>query len=113
MEKGYRVNRVADEIERRMRTGNTASTSFLTFAELHGIKAPRMHKTIHCPDCGMPLFVGKHPRVFNCPNCRSSHNPCDRCDDVDCSKETCKFDDGEYREEATGLWYYKGEKVFG
>lgn len=111
--RGYRVEKFASEIERKMRTGNSTSTSFLTFAELHHIKAPRMHRTIRCPICAMPLFVGKHPRVFNCPNCRHSSFPCDRCDDTDCSKDECKFDDGEYREEATGIWYWKGEKVFG
>lgn len=86
--------KVANEVSRKQRWGNVPD--FTT------PKAPRMKKTIHCEYCGAALWVGKHPRPYRCPTCRVLVMPCDRCDDIDCAKEVCRFNDGEYSEEA--IW---------
>lgn len=104
---GMYLDKFADEVERKLRSGSTNHIVFPTLAELHHVKTPKVHKTIHCPNCGMPLWVAKHPRAYKCPNCRVLSFPCEgddkRCKDKECNKSVCKHWDGEYYEEATGI----------
>lgn len=93
--KGCFIETWASEIERKQRTGNV-DVNYIPPT----VRRPRLKKTIHCQYCGNPLWVGKTPKPFKCPSCRAHIQfPCDRCD-WNCDKTMCRYDDGEYYEEA-------------
>lgn len=85
----------ASEISRKQRTSNANDVHVVPHS-----RRPRLKKSIHCGYCGCTLWVSKSPKPFKCPTCRAHVQfPCDRCD-ILCDKTICRYDDGEYFEEA-------------
>lgn len=103
------TSKLASEWDRKLRSGSTSHRMVLPPLYKH---IPRVKKASTCPECGMPLWVGKTPRVFRCPSCRTVTYPCVDCGNSCEDLSACSLYDGEYIEEAVGWLVVDGSTVW-